>query len=113
MTNRATSTSEPLVPKGRPQGDRQKLEANMELAGISKDVGQQGPAPAGGQGGQGRPAPEGVPRDFDVLANRDPAQPQFADPAAPSTGVSRLQELILTSPNPFYRELASRLLTGA
>ena len=112
MTSRATSTSEPLVPKGREHGARKKLEENMERAGISKGVIQEGPAPPGGQG-QARPAPAGVPRDFDVLANREPAQPQFADPAAPSTGVSRLRELILTSPNPFYRELASRLLTGA
>ena len=58
----------------------------------------------------GRAGGGSIDPSFDVLAARQPALPQIPDPTETLSEVSQLQDLILSSPNPFYQELAARIL---
>ena len=103
--------SEALVPKDRPYGERKKLVAEMRAGNIPTE-------PSGGQGAAispPSPAPRaaapGVPSEYDVFANRQPSQPQFPDEAGipPVSTAGVILQTAAESPNPFIRELASRV----
>lgn len=109
------ATSQPLVPNDRPYGERQKLVAQMQAGGVPTGVVSgpsetstasaptQNPARAGA-------APTDV-SSYDVFANRQPGQPQFAQQeTAPVTTGGILADTAMNAVNPFIREFASRLV---
>ncbi len=101
------TTSEPLVPKGLPHGDRQKLEAAMEVAGLPKQPTEQDSSIPGGvppsNATPTRPAGN-LPPDlarFDVFDGREPTGQA---PIAPQLDpVSLFQARLDTSENEAMR----------
>ena len=96
------ATSEPLVPQGLPQGDRQKIEAAMEFGGVPKQVPAGGgapsipPSPPTGRA-PAPPAPAPDLSGWDVLAGREPTMQ--GPPGSAPDPVSMFQFKLDSSPN--------------
>jgi len=106
-------SSQSLVPKDRPYGERKQLVEQMQRAGVPLAPGEGGPQPGVGDPAAsppGRPTSSAVPQGFDVFDGREPTQPQGpqAVPPPASTG-GIIAETAATSPNPFIAEFAARL----
>lgn len=109
MTTRPQLTSQDLVPNDQPYGSRQQTLAGMQQAGLpaSSTSSAGGSAPiAPGAPPPATAPPAGLPANFDVFAGRTP-DPSVAAPAATNADVRRVT--MLSHPNPFYRELATRI----
>ena len=90
-----------LVPQDQPYGDRKKNIAGMQTAGLPLESPTQ-PAPY--PGSPSRPAGGGV--GFDPLLELKPLETPTETPTYPE----RLEEALLSSPNPLMREAARRIL---
>ncbi len=110
-TDGGGATSEPLVPKGLPQGERQKVRENMVRAGVPLAPPQSGGTQSSAttlpsSGGGGGP--------LDLLSGSDPSQfPFLAD--APADQVSAehpqsvTQALAVSAQSDFARAVSARL----
>jgi len=102
------ASSEDLVPKGLPHGERQAVEAGMQQAGL----------PLGSSGGGGRiPSPprrSGPPRSTNAAAPTDPLTSldasMFAPVQAPATFEQKIEAIAQRTANPFLRLAAGRIL---
>lgn len=113
------ATSEPLVPKGLPKGERQKTRSNMQRAGIPLaprrgqspgGLRQASPGPAtvpAGSDPVARVLSENTPADFPFLA--EPTGPE-ADTPPPSDPQSPMSALAQSSQSTFGAAVMARLL---
>lgn len=99
------ATSEPLVPKGLPQGSRQQVRAGMQQAGIPLAPRQQARTPSISPQA---PTPGGVldllttPDDFPFLGGEDTGQ-------APTAPQSVLSGLAASAQSDFARAVIARI----
>lgn len=102
------ASSEDLVPKGLPHGERQRIEAGMQQANL----------PLGSSGGGGRipvpPTRSGPPRSTNAAAPTDPLMTldasMFSPVQAPATFEQKIEAIAQRTANPFLRLAAGRIL---
>ncbi len=99
-------TSEPGVPTGQEYGERKRFVGAARALGTSTGL------PAGGGSEASPPSrpqqPGVVPPNFDVFENREPSD--LDTPTAPVSQAEMRRQLLLSHPNPLYRDLAERIL---
>lgn len=115
------ATSQPLVPKGLPKGERQRTVENMQRAGIPLAP-RTGQASAGLQASPG-PAPvpagadpvarvlaENTPADFPFLSQPEQAAASGGATPPPAAPQSPMSALAASSQSQFGAAVMSRLL---
>lgn len=109
------ATSEPLVPKGLPKGERQRTRENMQRAGIPlapRASGQRQPGPAvtpAAAHPATRILSENTPADFPFLSEPTEA-PTAVETAAPSEPGSQIDALAASSQSTFGTAVMARLM---
>ncbi len=105
------ASSQDLVPKGQPYGERQQNVAQMRAAGVPTSSEGAAPSPAGG--GRVSPGPAAVPppataapdlSSFDVFTNRQPSE-NYTQPAPREVSYAQVRN----SHNQIMQSIASRM----
>lgn len=107
------ATSEPLVPKGLPQGSRQAIRDARLQAGLPLDVPQNGANPQLSQGASSTPASPAPEGPLGLLLNNSPdAFPflgQDTPQGQPTPTTSPQESLALSAQSSFARAVSARL----